>query len=292
MAAKAVKAEKIAFQEPATTIFPKTPLAYAIRYALLALVLFFFLFPLFWLATLAFKTPDDYFASPPVWFSSQPTLIHLQTLLQGKGITSLLNSLIISGGATLLAILLGVPAAYSMARFNTGGRNLAMWILSQRMLPPVVIVLPIFIIFRNLRWVDTHHGMIVLYAAFNLPYVIWMMRGYFRDIPRDIEDSALVDGCGYWGTLWRIAVPLALPGLLTTAAFTFIFAWNEFLFAVVLTRVNASPVTVALAGMFGSQSSFLGQVSWLSWIALVPIFVLTLIMQRYLVRGMTMGAVR
>lgn len=288
----AAKAQKMVYQEPQITVFPKTRLSYAIRYILLGLVLAFFLFPLFWLATLAFKTPDEYFASPPVWLPSEPTLIHLQTLLNSKGISSLANSLIIAGGATLLAITLGIPAAYSMARFNTGGQNLAMWILSQRMLPPVVIVLPIFIMFRSLRWVDTLHGMIILYAAFNLPYVIWMMRGYFRDIPREIEDSALVDGCGYWGTLWRITVPLTMPGVLTTAAFTFIFAWNEFLFAVVLTRINATPITVAISGMFGAQSAFLGQVSWLSWIALAPIFVLTLIMQRYLVRGMTMGAVR
>ncbi|MBL8152870.1 MAG: carbohydrate ABC transporter permease [Anaerolineae bacterium] len=288
----AAKAQKMVYQEPQITVFPKTRLSYAVRYLLLALVLAFFLFPLFWLGTLAFKTPDEYFASPPVWLPPQPTLIHLQTLLASKGISSLANSLIIAGGATLLAVTLGIPAAYSMARFNTGGQNLAMWILSQRMLPPVVIVLPIFIMFRSLRWVDTLHGMIVLYAAFNLPYVIWMMRGYFRDIPREIEDSALVDGCGYWGTLWRITVPLTMPGLLTTAAFTFIFAWNEFLFAVVLTRINATPITVAISGMFGAQSAFLGQVSWLSWIALAPIFVLTLVMQRYLVRGMTMGAVR
>jgi multiple sugar transport system permease protein len=288
----AANAKKVAWQEPALTVFPSTPRFYALRYAILALVLFFFLFPLFWLATLAVKTPDEYFASPPVWLPTSPTLIHLETLLEDKGVRSITNSLIIAGGSTLLALFLGVPAAYSMARFNTGGRNLAMWVLSQRMLPPVVIVLPVFIMFRALRWVDTHHGMIVLYAAFNLPYVIWMMRGYFRDVPREVEDSALVDGCGYWGALWRIAVPLALPGLLTTAVFTFIFAWNEFLFAVVLTRVNASPVTVGIASMFGSQSSFLGQVAWLSWIALAPIFVLTLLMQRYLVRGMTMGAVR
>jgi multiple sugar transport system permease protein len=266
--------------------------SYLVRYVLLAFVLIFFLFPMFWLATLTVKTPEEYFASPPVWLPQSPTLIHLQTLLQTVGVRSFGNSLIIAAGATLIAMLLGVPAAFSMARFNTGGDNFAMWLLSQRMLPPVVIVLPVFILFRNLKWVDTHHGLILLYAVFNLPYVIWMMRGYFQDIPQEIEDSALVDGCNYWQVLWRVTVPLSMAGLLTTAAFTFIFAWNEFLFAVVLTRVNAQTVTVAIAGMFGSQSQFLGQVSWLSWISLLPVFVLTLVMQRYLVRGLTMGAVR
>lgn len=266
--------------------------SYLLRYLLLGLVLVFFLFPLFWLATLAVKTPNEYFASPPVWLPENPTLIHLRALLQGKGISSFRNSMIIAGGATLLAMLIGVPAAYSMARFKTGGDNFAVWILSQRMLPPVVIVLPLFILYRALKWVDTHHGMILLYTVFNLPYVIWMMRGYFKDIPQEIEDSALVDGCNHWQALWRVTVPLSMAGLLTTAAFTFIFAWNEFLFAVVLTRVEATTVTVAIAGMFGSQSSFLGQVSWLSWISLAPVFVLTIIMQRYLVRGMTMGAIK
>jgi multiple sugar transport system permease protein len=265
---------------------------YLIRYALLAIILVFFLFPLFWLATLAFKTPDEYFASPAVWLPATPSFNHLETLLRTKGIDSFKNSMIIATGATLLAMALGTPAAYSMARFRTGGDNFAMWILSQRMLPPVIIILPIFILFRTLKFVDTYHGMILLYAAFNLPYVIWMMRGYFQDIPKEIEDSALVDGCSHLQTLWKITLPLTMAGLLTTAAFTFIFAWNEFLFAVVLTRVNAAPVTVAIAGMFGSQSSFLGQVSWLSWISVIPVMFLTIIMQRYFTRGMTLGAIK
>jgi multiple sugar transport system permease protein len=265
---------------------------YLVRYALLGIILVFFLFPLFWLATLAFKTPAEYFSSPPVWLPSKPSLIHLETLLRTKGIDSFKNSMIIASGATLVAIAVGTPAAYSMARFRTGGDNFAIWILSQRMLPPVIIILPVFILFRTLKFVDTHHGMILLYAAFNLPYVIWMMRGYFQDIPKEIEDSALVDGCSHLQTLWKITLPLSMAGLLTTAAFTFIFAWNEFLFAVVLTRVNAAPVTVAIAGMFGSQSSFLGQVSWLSWISMLPIMFITIIMQRYFTRGMTMGAIR
>ena len=265
---------------------------YLVRYALLGIILVFFLFPLFWLATLAFKTPAEYFASPPVWLPSSPSFIHLETLLRTKGIDSFKNSMIIASGATLLAIAVGTPAAYSMARFRTGGDNFAIWILSQRMLPPVIIILPVFILFRTLKFVDTHHGMILLYAAFNLPYVIWMMRGYFQDIPKEIEDSALVDGCSHLQTLWKITLPLTMAGLLTTAAFTFIFAWNEFLFAVVLTRVNAAPVTVAIAGMFGSQSSFLGQVSWLSWISVLPIMFITIIMQRYFTRGMTMGAIK
>jgi multiple sugar transport system permease protein len=265
---------------------------YLWRYLALLIILLFFLFPLFWLATLALKTPNEYFASPPVWLPANPTLVHLQALTKGKGFGSFSNSLIIASGATLLAIALGSPAAYSMARFKTGGNPFALWVLSQRMLPPIVLVLPIFILFRTLRWVDTIHGLIILYATFNLPYVIWMMRGYFHDIPVEVEDSALVDGCNPLQALWYVSLPLAMGGLLTTAVFTFIFAWNEFLFAVVLTKLQATPVTVAIAGMFGAQSQFLGQVSWFSWISLMPVFVLTIIIQRYLVRGLTLGAIK
>jgi multiple sugar transport system permease protein len=258
----------------------------------LAIILATFFLPLFWLATLAIKTPNEYFASPPIWLPGSPSLVHLTALLKSVGLDSFFNSLIIASGATVLAMAIGCPAAYSMTRYKTGGDDFALWILSQRMLPPIVIVLPIFILFRTLKWQDTHFGLIVLYGVVNLPYVIWMMRGYFQDVPVEVEDSALVDGCNPLQALWHITLPLSLGGLLTTGVFTFIFAWNEFLFAVVLTRVNAVPVTVAISGMFGSQSAFLGQVSWLSWISLLPVFVMTIIIQRYLVRGMTLGAVK
>jgi multiple sugar transport system permease protein len=265
---------------------------YLLRYLALLIVLAFFLFPLFWLATLAIKTPNEYFASPPVWLPHDPSIVHLKALLKSVGVDSFFNSLIIASGATLLAMALGCPAAYSMARYKTGGDDLALWVLSQRMIPPIVIVLPIFILFRTLKWQDTLQGMVVLYAVFNMPYVIWMMRGYFQDVPVEVEDSALVDGCNPLQSLWHVTIPLAIGGLLTTAVFTFIFSWNEFLFAVVLTRVKAVPITVAISGMFGSQSAFLGQVSWLSWVSLLPVFVMTVLIQRYLVRGMTMGAIK
>jgi len=276
----------------ATAFMPRKVSSYFLRYLALLLVLAFFLFPLFWMATLAVKVPSEYFAFPPVWLPASPTLVHLKALLASKGIKSFYHSLIIASGATSLAMAVGSLAAYSMARFRTGGDNLALWILSQRMLPPIAIVLPIFILFRALNWADTLHGLSILYAAFNLPYVIWMMRGYFQDVPVEVEESGLVDGCNRAQCLWHITLPLSMAGLLTTAVFTFIFSWNEFLFAVVLTRVRATPVTVAIAGMFGSESLFLGQISWLSWISVLPVFVATMLIQRYLVRGMTLGALK
>jgi multiple sugar transport system permease protein len=186
----------------------------------------------------------------------------------------------------------GCPAAYSMARFRTGGRHFAFWILSQRMLPPIAVVFPVFLLFRTLGWVDTYQGLTLLYAAFNTPYVIWMMRGYFREVPVEVEESALVDGASTLRVFWSITLPLASAGLIATAAFTFIFSWNEFLFAVILTRAKVVTVPVAMAGYFGSQSSFWGEAGALAILASAPVFVLSILVQKYLTRGLTLGAVK
>ena len=195
-------------------------------------------------------------------------------------------------------MLVGSLAAYSLARFRTGGKHLAFWMLSQRMMPPVVLVVPFFLLLRDVGDVvprlglDTRGALIVLYTVFNLPYVIWMMRSYFEGVPVELEEAAMVDGCTRFGVLWRITLPLALPGLIATATFTFIFAWTEFLFAVVITRTDAVTLPVAIAGFTGSQGSNWGQASALAVVATGPVFLLGLLVQRHFVRGLTLGAVR
>jgi multiple sugar transport system permease protein len=265
---------------------------YAIRYLILISALIFFLFPIFWIATMAFKSPDEYFRNPPVWLPSTLNLDHFAQLVTNKTINAFGRSVAITAASTLLALIVACPAAYSLARFNTGGHNFAFWILSQRFLPPVAVVFPIFLLYRLLKWVDTYHGLVILYATFSLPFVIWMMRGYFREVPIETEESALVDGCSRWQVLTRITLPLSAPGLIATTVFTFIFTWNEFLFALVLTRTRAVTLPVALSGYFGAQSAFWGEAAALSLIATVPIVVLTLFVQRHLVTGLTLGAVK
>jgi multiple sugar transport system permease protein len=265
-------------------------IGYLIRYLIILAALIFFLFPIFWVATMAVKTPEEYFHTPPIWFPRGLDLSHFAQLVTNKSIVSLGHSLIITTSSTLLALLLGCPAAYSLARFNTGGHNFAFWILSQRFLPPVAVVFPIFLLFRTLQWVDTYHGLILLYTTFNLPFVVWMMRGYFWDVPVEIEESALVDGCSRLRTLWFITLPLSLPGVIATGVFTFIFSWNEFLFALVLTRINVVTLPVALTSYFGPQSAFWGEAAALSLIATVPVLALTLLVHRHLVTGLTLGA--
>ena len=266
--------------------------AYFFRYAIVLAALLFFLFPIFWVTTIAFKAPDEYFHNPPVWLPRSLDLSHFKQLMVNRSIVSLGNSLAIATGSTLLALLIGCPAAYSLARFDTGGHNFAFWILSQRFLPPVAVVFPVFLLFRLIQWVDTYQGLIVLYTTFNLPFVVWMMRGYFRDVPVEIEESALVDGASRLRVLWSITLPLSIPGLIATSVFTFIFSWNEFLFALVLTRINVVTMPVSLSGYFGAQSSFWGEAAALTLIATVPVIMLTLLVQRHLVAGLTLGAVK
>ena len=261
--------------------------SYLVRYIIVLFALIFFLFPIFWITMMAFKGPDEYFHSPPVWLPRALNLDHFKQLLTNKSANALGRSLLITISSTLLALIVACPAAY-----NTGGRNFAFWILSQRFLPPVAVIFPIFLLYRTLQWIDTYRGLIILYATFSLPFVIWMMRGYFRDVPLEIEESALVDGCSRWRVLTRITLPLSVAGLIATTVFTFIFTWNEFLFALVLTRVNVVTLPVALSGYFGAQSSFWGEASALSLIATLPIVILTLLVQRHLVSGLTLGAIK
>jgi multiple sugar transport system permease protein len=270
----------------------------ALRYAVLLGVLTFCVFPILWVIGISVKLPGEYMRNPPVWLPHNPTLVHFTNVMSQKGNLALKNSVIIATGATFLSMLVGSLAAYSLARLDTGGRHFAFWLLSQRLMPPVVLVVPFFLLLRELGNInpalglDSHAALIVLYTVFNLPFVIWMMRSYFEAVPAEIEESALVDGSTRLGAFRRITLPLAVPGLIATGTFAFIFSWMEFLFAVVFTRTKAVTLPVAIAGFSGSQGSNWGQASALAVVAMVPVFALALLVQRHFVRGLTLGAVR
>ena len=198
-----------------------------------------FLFPIYWLFMISFKTAEEIYSYPPKWFPSHFGFGNYAVLFTDGDAITVWNSFVVAGVSTVIAMFLGTICAYSLARFKTGGDNLANWIISQRMVPPIAVVFPIFLLYVWLGWVDTYIGVILLYTAFNLPYVIWMMRGYILDIPIALEESALVDGCTRWEVIWKVVFPMARAGLLATAIFTFVFAWNEFLFALVLTRTGS-----------------------------------------------------
>lgn len=251
-----------------------------------------FVFPLYWLAAISVKTPDEIFAQPPVWIPSTIDFFNYFILFRDGDAWAIWNSLVIAGVSTLFAMTFGTMAAYSLARFRTGGPHLSTWIISQRMVPPICIAFPLFLLFSGLKLIDTFAGLIVLYTAFNLPYVIWMMRGYVQDVPIELEQSALVDGLSPYQVLWRVVFPMVRMGALSTAVFTFIFAWNDFIFALILTRTETITFPVQVVGYFGSQSTFWGKIGAMSMLGILPMFIIVATMQRFIVRGMSMGAVK
>jgi len=264
----------------------------ALRYAAAVVLAIIFLFPIYWLFMISFKTPAVIFAYPPVWWPANFQFANYAVLFKDGDVIVVGNSLVIAGVSTLLSMVLGTMAAYSLVRFHTGGENLAVWIISQRMMPPIAIVFPVFLIFVWFGLVDTYTGLILLYTAFNLPYVIWMMRGYISEVPIELEESARVDGCTRLGVLLKVVFPMVRTGLFATAVFTFVFAWNEFLFALVLTRTEVVTYLVQVTHYFGGQSNFWAKIAALSVLGTLPIFVAVAGLQRFLVRGISMGAVK
>ncbi|MBM3518253.1 MAG: carbohydrate ABC transporter permease [Alphaproteobacteria bacterium] len=251
-----------------------------------------FLFPLFWILTVAFKNPEDIFVTPPVWLPSTLNFQDFALIFSEGYYRAILNSLIVATGATIIAMVFGTTAAYSIARHRTGGETLANWILSWRMLPPIAVVFPIFLVFSVVELRDSYFGLILLNGAFNIPYVVWMMRGYIEDVPIELEESALVDGCSRWQTLYRVVLPMARTGLFATAVFTFIFAWNEYAFALVLTETEVITVPVQIAKFMGREATYFSRIAALSLLALIPVFLAVVTMQRYLVRGISLGAIK
>ncbi|WP_395020853.1 carbohydrate ABC transporter permease [Dongia sp.] len=264
----------------------------ALRYAAAALITLVFLFPVYWLFIISFKTPEEIFAYPPVWYPASIQFENYKVLFKDGDAITVWNSLVLAGVSTVIAMILGTMCAYSLVRFKTGGENLAVWIISQRMMPPIAIVFPIFLVYVFLGWVDSYIGMIILYTAFSMPYVIWMMRGYIEDIPIELEESALVDGWTRWQVLWRVVFPMARTGLFATSVFTFVFAWNDFLFSLVLTRTEVITYTVQVTHYFGGQSNFWAKIAAMSVLGTIPVFFAVATLQRYLVRGISMGAVK
>lgn len=267
-------------------------LAFA-RTVFLVLFMLFVLLPLYWVIITSIKPTSDYLVVPPVWFPAEPTIVHYTAaLFSYRGLQALVNSLIISTVSTVLSTILGTMMAYSLARFNLGGKHLAFWVLSQRFLPPVAIILPIFLLFRSWKLYDTHVGLILAYTFMTLPLTVWMMYAYFRQLPKSLEEAALVDGLSRWQTLWKIAVPLAAPGIVAAAVFAFIAVWTEFFFALILTSRHAFTLPTVFRAFLGFQGAQYGEACALATTSLVPSIVLGMLVQKHLVRGLTLGAVR
>jgi multiple sugar transport system permease protein len=263
-----------------------------LRFLYIGLIILFVLAPLYWVAVTSIKPVSDYLTTPPVWFPAEPTLIHYTAALFAyRGLQALINSFVVASATTVLSALLGTLMGYSFARFNTGGPHLSFWVLSQRFLPPIAIVLPVFLLYRGLGLYDSRIGLVLIYTVITLPLSVWMMYAYFRQLPKEMEEAALVDGCTRFGAFWRVALPLAVPGIIVAAVFAFIFVWTEFFFALNLTSRNAFTLPTVFRAFLGFQAAQYGEASALSVTSLVPSIILGMLVQRHLVRGLTLGAV-
>jgi multiple sugar transport system permease protein len=268
-----------------------------IKYTLILLTLLAALLPVYWMVTISLKREVDQFAVPPRWFSFTPTLAHYADAFLTRSFGQyLVNSAIVAVCSTLCALVLGTLAAYSLARFRLPyqlDRKLALWILSTRMFPAIVTAVPLFLIMRDFRLLNTQLSLIIVYTAFNLPFVVWMMRGFFAELPRDLEEAAMVDGDSRLGAFRRIILPLVAPGLAATAVFCLIVSWNEFLFALVLTQTDAAmTLPVGIAGRVTQYEIKLGVMSAAGVVAMLPILAFAIAVQKYLVRGLSLGAVK
>lgn len=269
----------------------QTALAIVLLMALLVVVI-----PLGWLVLTAVKYERDLFTSNPVIIPDELTWEHFRAVLSDQRYVKYIgNTVVVALSSTLLSTLFGALAAYSLTRLKLPlnlNNILAMWFLVTRMYPAIATALPYFLLMRTFGLLDTRLGLILTYTGFNLGLVIWLMLGFFREIPVELEQAAMVDGASTLQAFFRIVVPVSTPGLVTTAIFSFILAWNEFLFAVILTSENAKTLPVAISGFITDKGLAWGEMSALSLISALPVVVFALAVQRYLVRGLTFGAVK
>ena len=258
-----------------------------------------FIFPLYWAFSTSLRNPIDTFTVAGLgipWLNFEPTLDNWRAQIgTPETMAALSNSTIIAVSASLLALVLGTPAAYAIARFEFRwwrNKDITIWFLSQRVLPPVATVIPFYLVMRTLGLLDTHLALILINATFVLPFVVVILRQTFLDLPLELEEAAMVDGASHWGAFARIAVPLAAPTMAATGLIIFAFVWNEFLFAVAISSQNAITVPVHIAGAIdtrGVQFWFMGV---RAMTAIIPPVLIALIAQRYIVRGLTLGAVK
>ena len=264
-----------------------------VQVLLLVLIVLFCVFPFYWMVTTSLKSQILALESPPVW-AFEPTFANYGEVLGDDGVArTLINSLIVAVCTTLLAVGLGCPAAYALARFEfRGKKELWFWFITNRMVSPIVLALPFFLIVRSLGLLDTHLVLILVYLTFNLPIVIWICTDQFRSIPFEMNEAATLEGASEWRIFRSICLPLAMPGVAVSAIFSFIFSWNELMYALVLTRNEAKTAPAMAVSFMEGYSLPYGKIMATSTLIVIPVLVFALIASKHLVRGLTMGAVK
>jgi len=232
-------------------------------------------------------------AIPPKWIFLPVLRNYVEVFQRGEFLRGFYNSTIIGVGMIVLSLCLGIPAAYVLSRFKfTGRSNLEFWVLTTRMMPPVVVLIPYFLLFRSINLLDTKLAVIIMHTIIGLPLVIWVMRGFFMEIPGELEEAALIDGCTYWGAFLRVILPTSITGVVAVAILSFLFSWNELLSALVLTGYNSKTAPVTVYNFISFQEMAWGSLTAAGIIILIPAIIFIFLTHRSLVRGLTFGAVK
>ena len=272
-----------------------------VEIALLAFLAVVMLFPVVWMLETSLKENRDVYAVPAKFLGFDVTFDHYKDVFVQRGgsgasdlATNFKNSVIVAGLSTMLATALGVPAAWAYSRFPIKmKKDQLFFILSTRFMPPVVVVIPIFLMYRDLDLIDTKLGLILIYAAFNLPFTIWMMKGFVDEVPSEYEDAAMLDGYSRLEAFFRVTLPLLIPGIAATAVFALIFSWNEFVLAIFLTSSeSARTAPPAIAGLIGGTTIDWGLVAASAMVFAAPVLLFAFLVRKHLVAGVTLGAVR
>jgi multiple sugar transport system permease protein len=268
---------------------------YAILYAVLLVLAAIVLLPFYWMVVSSFRPPEALFSSKPsLWLSSLSLEHYAHVLRRTNFVAQFKNSVIVALCTTLVCILSGSFAGYSLSRFKIRGRFLvSVVIFLTMMFPATVVLIPLFLVFRTLRLLNTYWGLVIAYATFALPFCTWMMKGFFDSIPMELEEAAIVDGCSRAGAMFRVALPLAAPGVAATAMFGFLLAWNEYLFALTFTTSeNMRTLPVGLTLFSGEYYTNYGALMAASFMVCIPVLVFFLYANRYMIQGLTAGAVK
>lgn len=264
-----------------------------LRYGAATLLGVIYLVPIYWIVMTSFKSRLEAFRMPPDLFVLPNLQNYVTYLGQSEIVHLLLNSLAVTTASTAIAMVVGVLAAYALARMPTpGGRLLGFLFLSTRFVPPIATVVPLFLMLGAINLFDTQVGLIAVYTAMNVPYVVWMMRGFFQDLPIEIEEAAWIDGCTRLQALRKVVLPLSAGGLAATAVLTSMFAWNEFLYALLLTSSNAQTLPLSMTRFLGEQGTDWGGMAAAGTIIMVPALIFSALVQKQMSRGLTFGAVK
>ena len=267
-----------------------------VKWILVVFSLVSVIFPLYWLTISAFKLEQDYRAYPPVFFPSQLTLdSFIEVFTKNQLMNNLINSATISVVTTVITLLIGSMAAYAVQRGPLGKKAknfFGLWFMVQKMYPAIATAIPVYLVMRSLKLIDTLLAMIIMNTSFNLPLVIWLMMGFFEQVPYELEESAMLDGSGFTHRFFNIILPITKPGLVASAILTFTATWNEFLFAVILSINKSKTLPVVIAGFITDRGLAWGPMAASALVTLVPVVILTLLVQKDFVKGIAMGAVK